>query len=208
MITKSNWTDALDAWVAEERERLGDPPTPEEIVAFLRGGLPPPEAARVQALLVYNPELTPLLAERSDRLRATRKRTSLRIYAGAVTLAAVLLGTDAMQQRRRSAEPSLPSSHHEFNALLARGPAPVYELPAGQERYLITAVPSAPPAEPAYELQILRGSRVLWSARDVRPVADTFVIYVPGRFLAPGTYTLNVLADGHLVDRYPFRVRE
>lgn len=207
MITTDDWNDALDAWIAEERERLGGSPTPEEIVAFLRGELSPAEAARVQALLVYTPELTPLLSERSDRERATRKRASLRIYAGAVTLAVVLFGTDALQQRRRNAQPTVPSSHHEFNALLARGPAPVSELVAGQERYLITAVPSAPPAEPAYKLEITRDSRVLWSARDVRPIDDTFVIDVPGRFLTPGTYTLSVLADGRLVDRYPFRVR-
>lgn len=203
MITKNDWDAALDAWVAEERERLGGPPSPEEIAAYLHGELPTAEEARVRALLVYYPELTPLLRTR----RATRRPSALRLYGVAATLVIALLGTDAIVQRRRSVQPSVPSSHHELNAVLTRGTgAPAYELPAGQARYLLTIVPPEPPAESAYELEIARESRVLWRARGVRPIDDTFVIDVPGAFLEAGTYTLLVRTDGQFVARYTFRV--
>jgi hypothetical protein len=202
MITKNDWDAALDAWVAEERERLGGPPSRDELAAYLSGELPPAEEARVRALLVYYPGLTPLLRTR----RATRRLSALRLYAVAVTLVIALLSTDAIVQRRRSVQPSVPSSHHELNAVLTRGGAPAYELPAGQARYLLTIVPPEPPAESAYELEIVQESRVLWRARGVRPIDDTFVIDVPGAFLEPGTYTLLVRADGRFVARYTFRV--
>lgn len=205
MITKDDWNDALDAWIVEERERLGGPPSPEDVVAYLSGELPPSDAARVRALLVYYPELTPLLSERIEKPRARRRPFVLRTYAIAATLVIALLGMDAMQQRRRSAEPAVPS-HHTFEAPLSRGPESVYELPAGQPRYVITAVPTEPAAEREYELEITRDRRVLWRAKDVRPIENTFVVDIPGTFLSPGMYALKIRADGKLVDHYPFRV--
>jgi hypothetical protein len=207
MITKDDLHDALDEWILDERERLGGRPTDQQIVAFLRGELEPAEAARVQALLAYYPELTPLLKERSDKDRAARKRTAMKVYAGAATLLSILLGTDTLQQRRKSIEPAVPSSHHEFNTLRARGPSAVYELKAGQQRHLITLVPGEPPRDTSYNLEIARDARVLWSATNVRPVNDVFIVDIPGQFLPPGTYTLSIAADGTVIDRYTFNVR-
>lgn len=208
MLTRDDLNDALDSWFVEERERLGGKPPAETIVAFLRGQLPAEESARVQTLLAYYPELTPLLKERSDKERAARKRTTLKMYVGATTLMAAILASDTLQQRRKSGQPVVPSSHHEFNPLLARGPATIYELTAGQQRYLITIVPSEPPAATAYNLEIARDARVLWRAQHVRPVNDVFIIDIPGAFLTPGTYTLSIRADGKIVDRYSFRVTQ
>jgi hypothetical protein len=207
MITKDDLHDALDEWILDERERLGGRPTDSQIVAFLRGELEPAEAARVQALLAYYPELTPLLKERVGKDRAARKRTAMKVYAGAATLLSILLGTDTLQQRRKSIEPAVPSSHHEFNTLRARGPSGVYELQAGQRRHLITLVPSEPPRETPYDLEITRDSRVLWTARNVRPIEDVFIVDIPGQFLPPGAYTMSITANGVVSDRYSFRVR-
>ena len=44
------------------------------------------------------------------------------------------------------------------------------------------------------------GSKVLWRAHDVQPIDDTFAITIPGNFLEPDTYTLNVYAKSKLVD--------
>lgn len=63
MIERDEWDEAADAWIAAERERLGGPPSPEELGAYMNGELAGPEAARIRALLVYYPELTSLLAE-------------------------------------------------------------------------------------------------------------------------------------------------
>lgn len=206
MITKRDWDNALDTWVEAERERLGGPPSPEDVVAYLSGELPPAEAARVRALLVYYPELTPLLTERIEKPRVVRKPFALRLYAVAATAVIALLGVNAIEQRRESARPAVVVSQHELNANLTRsGGGSTYELPAGRERYLITAVPTDPPTEPAYTLEITREGRVLWRARGVRPVDDTFVIDVPGAFLKPGSYALNVRAGDRLVERYPFK---
>ena len=210
MITKNDWDDALDAWVAEERERLGGPPTPEEVVAYLRGELAPNEAARIRTLLVYYPELTPLLNERLDEPRSLRKSLAPRLFAAAAMLAVATLTTLLIQERQRNMLPSAHSSHHELSALRVRGSEVAIELPAGEERYLLTVVPSEPPSEDEYQIEIVHESEVLWSASGIRPIDDIFDITVPGRFLKPGTYTLNVYALGgvqpQLADRYTFRV--
>ena len=207
MITKNDWDAALDAWVDGECERLGGPPTREEVVAYLRGELPPAEAARVRALLVYYPELTSLLTERIEKPLPVRRPRALQLYAVAATLVIALLSTDAFVQRRRSAQPAALTSHHIFSPSLTRGGAdPAYELPAGEERYLLTIEPVDTPADEEHEVEIARESRVLWRASGIRPIDDAFVIDVPGRFLAPGTYTLRVRTGGKLVARYTFRV--
>jgi hypothetical protein len=209
MITKDDWNDALDAWIVEERERLGGPPTPEEVVAYLSGQLPPAAAARVRALLVYYPELTPLLTERIEKPRELRQPFfALRLYAAAATLALVTVGATAIREHQRSIAPVALSSHHEFTADHTRGAGPSFVLAGGQRRYLVTAVPTEAPIESAYELEIARNSRVLWTATNVRPIDNAFVIDIPGEFLAPGEYTLSIRAGERLVDHYPFRVTE
>lgn len=205
MITRDDWNDALDAWVDEERERLGGPPSREEVTAYLRGDLPPAEAARVRALLVYYPELTPLLNARAPKPRRPR---ALQFYAVAATLSVALLATDAVRQRARNAQPVVPSAHVELDAVLTRSGAATdaSELRAGEARYLLTLVPPERPAASDYEIEIARDARVLWSRRGVRPIDDTFVIDVPGAFLEPGTYTLHVFTGGRMVARYALRV--
>ncbi|HEX6095772.1 MAG TPA: hypothetical protein VF432_05550 [Thermoanaerobaculia bacterium] len=204
MITKTDWDAALDAWVDAECERLGGPPTQEQIVACLRGELPPDEAARVRALLVYYPELTPLLTQRIEKRPRPR---ALQLYAVAATLIIALLSADTFVQRRRNVQPAAFSAHHELRPILTRsGANATYELPSGEAHYLLTLVPVETPGEEEHEVEIARGSRVLWRARGVRPIDDAFIIDVPGQFLEPGTYTLRVRAGHQLVARYTVRV--
>jgi len=47
----------------EERERLGGPPTPEDLVAYARGELSESEAARIRRLLVAYPEFADVLVQ-------------------------------------------------------------------------------------------------------------------------------------------------
>ena len=196
MITRNDWDDALDAWVEEERERLGGPPSPREIAGYLRGELSTAERARVRALLVYYPELTPLLDEPRRRVR----------WVHAYAIAATLLVALLLVGPWRDSEPSVPTSRHELTTLRARGPAPEYELPAGGQLYQIVAVPSAPPDEDEHRIDIVRDGEVLWSGSSIRPLEDTFTVNIPGRFLKPGTYVLNIRRHGRLVDSYTFHV--
>jgi hypothetical protein len=57
MTTKSEWQAANQAQMADDRRRAGEPPTAEEVFAYLRGELPAEEAARVRERLVCYPDL-------------------------------------------------------------------------------------------------------------------------------------------------------
>lgn len=60
-MKKIEWRAAAEEVIARERERLGEPPTPEEVAAYSRGNLTEEEATRVRALLVVHPEAAALL---------------------------------------------------------------------------------------------------------------------------------------------------
>jgi hypothetical protein len=62
MITHSELQTVYRDLIAEDRYRLGDPPTVEELLAWERGDLSPEQAARVRQLLDCYPELARALA--------------------------------------------------------------------------------------------------------------------------------------------------
>jgi len=57
MITKSDWQAVHEKMLAEDRARLGGPPTAEELFAYENGTLSAAEEERVRELLVCYPEL-------------------------------------------------------------------------------------------------------------------------------------------------------
>jgi hypothetical protein len=63
MSSRSDWKAVHEEMTAEDRRRLGEPPTTEEMLAYSRGELGPEEAQRVRALLVCNPELARALMQ-------------------------------------------------------------------------------------------------------------------------------------------------
>jgi hypothetical protein len=62
MITKSELQAVYRDMIADDRHRLGDPPTVEELLAWERGDLSAEESARVRELLDAYPELARALA--------------------------------------------------------------------------------------------------------------------------------------------------
>jgi hypothetical protein len=62
MTSKSDWQDANRELIAEQREKLGDPPTAEELLAYSRGELSENEEERIRDLLVAYPELARMYA--------------------------------------------------------------------------------------------------------------------------------------------------
>jgi hypothetical protein len=68
MIGKDDWDAATSDFMARERERLGGPPSAEDVVAFARGELTGAQAERVRTLLVYYPELLAPLPEAGDEV--------------------------------------------------------------------------------------------------------------------------------------------
>lgn len=57
------WETAYRETIERGRMRVGDPPTPEELIAWSRGELPESEAERVRERLGYYPDLAAALAE-------------------------------------------------------------------------------------------------------------------------------------------------
>jgi len=181
-MTNHDWKDALGAWVLTERERLGGPPTPEEVAAFVSGNLPPAEAERVRALLVYYPELTPLLDERP-------RRSPPRITPIAVGLMLAVLTAWVIESRweitRMSREPYVHQARHELTAMRSRGPGSPhpYPLPPDEERYLLTATLSGGTSYADYRLDLGDEEQVVWSVSGIRPDARTFEVSIPRRRL-------------------------
>jgi hypothetical protein len=56
MTDRREWDAAAEEFIARERERLGGPPTADQIAAYARGELSDHDAANVRALLVVHPE--------------------------------------------------------------------------------------------------------------------------------------------------------
>jgi hypothetical protein len=63
MIKKSDWQTAYSEILEEGRDRLGPPPTAEQIEALREGKLPEEEAQRVRELLAYYPEMVRAMTE-------------------------------------------------------------------------------------------------------------------------------------------------
>lgn len=71
MSTKSEWTAVHEGMMEEQRQRLGPPPTVEEIEAYENGQLSAEDEERVRALLVCYPDLARTLV-RHDQPDAPR----------------------------------------------------------------------------------------------------------------------------------------
>jgi hypothetical protein len=57
MTTKSEWQSVNESLMAGDRKRLGEPPTADEVFAYMNGDLSPEEETRVRERLVCYPEL-------------------------------------------------------------------------------------------------------------------------------------------------------
>jgi hypothetical protein len=57
MITKSDWQTVHRQLLADDRLKVGPPPTAEEMLAYTRGELSPEDQARVRERLISYPEL-------------------------------------------------------------------------------------------------------------------------------------------------------
>ena len=63
MTNESDWQAVQQEMKAEDRRKLGEPPTADEMLAYTRGELPAETAARVRAWLVCNPDLARALMQ-------------------------------------------------------------------------------------------------------------------------------------------------
>lgn len=205
MTTAKDWDAALDAWAIAERERLGGPPTPEEVLALRRGKLSPEEAERVHALLIYDPELTELLVEPIENppLRFFARNAMQWTLSAAAALIIVALSTMLVYERRQAAQPRLVAAHHTFAPMHTRGEHPHTEIHATDRPIILTVL--VIDATTPHRVEIVHDDRVLWSEREIR---GTIAVDVPAGFLKPGDYTLRVYEGRRLVDAHLFRITQ
>ena len=210
MISKADLKTAIQSLPA------GEPPTGDEIDAYLRGQLSAAEAERLQERLADYPELARVLATpfpaaddpdvrayvRRMRRRENRVLLFWRTAAIAASVIAAVSGGLLFQMqtkaRRLAAELARPRTDLE-NALLLpdgqRGSKPGDEspitLPAAGENFLLIPALINQPQFRRYRVDIVdlntSAPRTIWSNPDIhRRTDDTFEIWLPRTFLADG----------------------
>lgn len=219
MITNDDWNAALDAWIAAERDRLGGPPSIEQVVACVRDELADADAERVRALLVYYPELTPLLEDATPVEQFTRPAPRVhRPWAIAAGVTIALLTGLAVESRWElaalSRKPYIHESRHELRPMRMRGGAlpPPYELPANEDRYLLAPmlIEQADYRDYRIDLVDVAEEKVIWSTAGVQPVNGVFELAIPRKFLRETSYRIDVYGlagdKAHALESFRFRV--
>lgn len=212
MITKNDWLAAADDYMAYERERLGELPTPEEVVAYANGELDEPAASRVRAALVYEPALTDLLVEElPENVVAMPPRRASRHWMAIAAMVLLAVTALLVVQFRN---PSGPEQYVELWPSEVRGMSTPHRqsVPAGASRYHFRAPVLAEREFASYRVALVRDGDTTWTTTDVQREAGGIVrVTLPGRKLKPGHYviTLHGLGDGEpeLLQTYAISVR-
>jgi hypothetical protein len=221
MMNEAEWEAVRNALAADDRKKLGDPPTAEELLAYERGELSAEEAERVQQLLVAYPELarayaTPFPEEAelpedvvdrqwkrlwspvampplSQRRRGRRTPHWIAAIAAAIAL---VFGAMLWQQHNEALQPRVLPEPHLLTPEGQRGPKqPHYALtPSGDSVLLVVSI-IGPADYDTYRLELVRGETRLWSSKPMPATeSNSFDLVVPSRLLTPGTY--SVIAYG------------
>jgi hypothetical protein len=234
MIAKTDWQAVQEQLAEDDRQRLGDPPTAEEMLAYSRGELSSADEDRVRAALVADPDLARALTEpfpdhatlpdaelerrwssmqeRIGRGRVLRFPRAWTAIAAALALVfAGLYWQAETKARRLSHELSLPRAAGESNLLYpaaqrGAGDGAVTVTASGEVILLEIPLINAPPHE-TYRLEIVSGGRAVWTSGALRPgTNESFVVLVPRSFLKPGRYEVVVHGGGEKLETYAMRV--
>jgi hypothetical protein len=213
MMNQSDWQAVNDSLIADDRAKLGDPPTADELLAYERGELSPEEAARVQQLLIAYPELahayaTPFpdddidlpdgVVERQWKaFRASENRGArvLQFWRGAAAIAAtaaLVFGTMLWQKQSAPLQPRVLAEH----VLTPDGARSVtsqhYAITSTGDSILLVVSIIGPTDYETYRLELVRESHDrIWSSEPLRATSrNTFDVEIPSRALPPGTYQM------------------
>lgn len=220
MITKSDLEAVLAEMNAEDRARLGEPPTAEEMLAYRNGELSAEEEARVRALLVCYPELArALVTPFEPEHRVLQFRHAWTALAAALALLFGALFWHAESNARRLANELSTPRVSDFELLMPdgqRGPGEASATLTAQGESFLLGVPLInEPNFDTYRLEIAdtaaTAPRTLWSSGPLhRGANDTFAILVPRAFLPPGKYAVVLHgvsgARDERLTSYAFRV--
>lgn len=226
MTTKSEWQEVNRALIAEAREKLGEPPTAEEMERFSKGELSADEANRIRELLIAYPELArgyyePFVLEEEPepaRVVSFRRYVPTTIAAALALLFATLFATAQMRVRafeRQLNEPIVAERIDLSPVSDARGGEvnPRTVSPDGDVYRFVMGL-SGRMHYPNYRVSIHRRNddRELWNTtRAQREEDDTFEIIVRKSVLSSGEYEIHITGldgtESELLNKYAFRIR-
>lgn len=217
MMNQSDWQAVRDVLTADDRTKLGEPPTVDELLAYERGELSRENAERVQQLLVAYPELarayaTPFPAEDDDALpdevidrqwkafrvaNVTRSGGRvLQFWRGTTAIAAmVAVGFGAMLWHAHIEElqPRVLPDTVELTPGGGRGlpgQGPTRIIVSGNS-VLIGFSLVGPIDYELYRLELVNNDsqKVIWTSEPLRTKSNrTFYVEFPSRILPDGTY--------------------
>jgi len=223
MMNRSDWNAVRDTLIADDRAKLGDPPTVDELLAYERGELSQEDADRVQQLLIAYPELarayaapfpaddTGLPDDVIDRqwnaFRAIKQDGSgagarvLQFWRAAAAIAAtvaIVFGATLWQTRKELLRPHVLPDAAVLTPDGRRGLAeqPFAITPTGDSVLFVVSI-IGPTDYETYRLELIRDDshKLVWSSEPLRDTSShSFNVEVPSRALPAGTY--QVIAYG------------
>ena len=237
MISKADWQAVHDTMTADDRRKLGEPPTAEEVIAYSNGELDAADEARVRELLVAYPEMARALAhpfpedaadalpagEVEARWREFERRVApprtghvLEFWRASAAIAAalaVLFGGLLWRAQSELKRPRVAAEEQLLYPGLQRGAADSVTTIAvnGDPVPLVVMLGGADDFRD-YRLELVKANTTLWRSEVLhRGERDTFQILVPRALLEPGRYDVVLHGvDGTREERvavYPMRVR-
>jgi|SRR6185436_4070069 len=222
MTNKSEWQEANRRLTAEQREKLGEPPTAEEMLAYSRGELSESEEERIRDLLVAYPELARMysapFAEEAqpgvsdDEIAAGLAGVQRRLGGTAVplrapvrrylptTIAAALallffgLYVQAESRARNHELPRLLGAPQELTPDNNRGPAAPILLSRDGDAYLLEPHLINQVRYPYYSMELHDAEGAVWTSRPGEASDEgSFQVVIPHDFLRTGgTYQLRI----------------
>lgn len=219
MTNKSDWQAARDAMLADDRARLGEPPTAEKLLAYERGELPEKEAERIQQLLVAYPELARAFATafpdeevelpaevierqwnafRGAETRPENGRVLLfwRAAAGLAAAAAIAFAVMLWQTRSAMLRPHVipEATILTPDGVRGIGTGPKYAVTPGSASVHLVVSLIGPTDYERYRLELINSdsqARIWTSAPLEATNSNSFDVEVPTRALPPGTYRIT-----------------
>ncbi|HYC93137.1 MAG TPA: hypothetical protein VEO54_28285 [Thermoanaerobaculia bacterium] len=215
MSTKSDWQHVNQQLMADQRARLGDPPTSDELLAYMRGELSEAEEERIRDLLVCYPELARSLAEPFPE-KPGFTVPAVTLYRSVAAIAAAVALLFGFLLWRNAQDVTDPRVSWKAVTLMPDGSRGV-EQPIILKRdtdYLLAPAILDQRRFAEYRVDLVstgaKPERVVWSGTRERRQDDTFVVDVQRSYLKPGRYQLVVYgiegSRSEQLARYSIRV--
>lgn len=194
MIRKSDLNELMQEMNEEDRRRLGDPPTFDEMLAYTRGELAGADEERVRELMVAYPELARTVTEPFVPAEPAKVSPFRHAWTALAAVLAIAFAGLYFQAESKLTAPRITSSEQVLLPDGRRGVDEPATLSAQGDSYLLIATLINEQRFPHYRLEIVDAKGTsLWTRSDAQPRNDdTFALVVPRAFLAPGTYQIVV----------------